>query len=140
MEAAQSVVVGVDTSEESLTALEWALHLGAHLRKRVVAVHAVGLLEGGHLRPHPDLEEIVRAARADTAIGEDTVVDTVMADGSAADVVRRVATREHAAVIVVGSRGLGQATRVLGSTSEAVLASSTIPVLVVPAGSSPVQP
>ena len=64
-------------------------------------------------------------------------VDTVFGDGVPAEVITRVADDQHAVLIVVGSRGLGQATHVLGSTSEAVLARAKIPVLIVPAGSSP---
>ena len=46
-------------------------------------------------------------------------------------VVVRVAQREHAGLIVVGRRGLGEAPR-LGSVRERVLAHADIPVLVVP--------
>jgi len=134
------VVVGVDTSAESLAALDWALRLGADLGWRVVAVHAVGLLEGSHLQPHPDLDGIVDTARGHMAQSERLVVDTVLEDGPPADVISRIAVREHASLIVVGSRGLGQATRLLGSTSESVLAAVSIPVLVVPAGSTPTSP
>jgi nucleotide-binding universal stress UspA family protein len=133
------VIVGVDASAESLAALEWGLRLGSDLHARVVAVHAVGLLEGGHLRAHPDLDAIVHRARANARTGDHAVVEAIMEDGPPADVISRVAIREHATVIVVGSRGLGQATRPLGSTSEAVLAHAAVPVLIVPADSSPVH-
>ena len=39
------LVVGVDVTG-ALSAVEWSLRLAANLRRRVVAVHAVGLLEG----------------------------------------------------------------------------------------------
>jgi nucleotide-binding universal stress UspA family protein len=137
MEPHACVIVGVDTSAESLAALDWGLRLGSDLDARVVAVHAVGLLEGGHLRPHPDLDAIVHRARAHARTGDHVVVEAIMEDGPPADVISRVAIREHATVVVVGSRGLGQATRLLGSTSEAVLANAAVPVLIVPAGCSP---
>jgi nucleotide-binding universal stress UspA family protein len=54
-----------------------------------------------------------------------------------AEIITRLADDLDAVLIVVGSRGLGRATHLLGSTSEAVLSRSTIPVLIVPAGSSP---
>jgi nucleotide-binding universal stress UspA family protein len=131
------LVVGVDASPESLAAVEWTLRLARDLGRRVVAVHAVGLLEGGHLRPHPDVAATVAAARALDGDPLDVEVDTVFADGVPAEVLTRVADDQHAVLIVVGSRGLGQATHVLGSTSEAVLARAQIPVLIVPASSSP---
>jgi nucleotide-binding universal stress UspA family protein len=43
-----------------------------------------------------------------------------------------VAEREAADVITVGSRGLGGTARQLGSTSDAVVRESPIPVVVVP--------
>jgi nucleotide-binding universal stress UspA family protein len=130
------LVVGVDASAESLSAVEWALRLAASLRRRVVAVHAVGLLEGQHVRRHPDVAATVAAARALNAGYSDVDVETMFEDGVPAEVITRVAQDQHAAIIVVGSRGLGRATHLLGSTSEAVIARATIPVLIVPAGSS----
>jgi nucleotide-binding universal stress UspA family protein len=131
------IVVGLDASPESLAALEWGLLLGASLGRRVVAVHAVGLLEGQQIQPDPDIEATVRAARMlhPDAAGID--VETVLEAGPAPEVIVRVAEREHAALIAVGSRGLGEAPRLLGSTSEGVLAHAHLPVFVIPAGSSP---
>ena len=137
MDDGRCLVVGVDASPESLAAVEWALRLARDLRCRVVAVHAVGLLEGQQLRPHPDVGATVAAARSLGAGFADVEVDTVFEDGAPPEIITRIAEDEHAVLIVVGSRGLGRATRLLGSTSEAVLARSTIPVLIVPAGSSP---
>jgi nucleotide-binding universal stress UspA family protein len=51
-------------------------------------------------------------------------------------VLLRVAEREGADLIVVGSRGLGGALHELGSTSGALVTTSTVPVLVVPHGRS----
>ena len=63
MTANATCVVGVDTSAESLAALHWALRLARGLGMRLVAVHAVGLLEEGGYRPRPDLARIVDEAR-----------------------------------------------------------------------------
>jgi nucleotide-binding universal stress UspA family protein len=103
----------------------------------VVAVHAVGLLEGQQLRPRPDVAATVAAARALNPGYSDVEVDTVFEDGAPAEIIARIAEDQHAVLIVVGSRGLGRTAHLLGSTSEAVLARATIPVLIVPAGSSP---
>ena len=89
-----------------------------------------------NVRPHPDVAATVAAARAQCGYS-DVDVETVFEDGVPAEVITRIAQDQHAAMIVVGSRGLGRATHLLGSTSEAVLARATIPVLIVPAGSSP---
>ena len=128
------VVVGVDASPESLAALDWALRLAAAFGRRLVVVHAVGLLEEGGYRERPDVAGIVDAARQRVAGREAAPVAVIVEDGPAADVVVRVAEREEAELIVVGSRGVGQATRLLGSVSEAVLAHAHCPVLIVPRG------
>ena len=53
------VVVGVDTSAESIAALDWALRAAAAFEGSVIVVHAVGLLEEGGYRPRPDVVAIV---------------------------------------------------------------------------------
>ena len=125
------LVVGVDTSPESIAALDWALRTGAAFAGSVTVVHAVGLLEEGGYRPRPDLTAIVQDA-CTRVTAECPPTNVVLEDGPAADVLIRVAEREHAEMIVVGRRGLGQAPRVLGSVSEHVLDYARLPVLVVP--------
>ena len=126
------IAVGVDTSDESLSALTAALQLGRRLDAPVTVVHAVGLLEEGGYRMPPAIDDFVTAARHAAGIGEEVPVNVMREDGPAADVLTRVAGRIGATMIVVGRRGLGSAPRPLGSVSEAVLARATTPVLVVP--------
>ena len=125
------VVVGVDTSAESVAALDWALPAAAVFEGSVIVVHAVGLLEEGGYRPRPDVVAIVDDT-CSRVPGTRPATTVVVEDGPAADVVVRVAEREDADLIVVGRRGLGEAPRPLGSVSERVLADADIPVLVVP--------
>lgn len=125
------LVAGIDASPESLAALDLALELAGRLDARLVVVHAVGLLEEGGYRARPDLAAIVSDARQRVSAG-DAAVDTVYEDGPPPDVLLRIADREGADLVVVGSRGVSGALRQLGSTSEAVITSSRIPVLVVP--------
>ena len=127
-----NVVVAVDGSDESLAALDWALHLAAGLEGRLVAVHAVGLLEESGYRQQPDVSAIVDDARQRVPAATGAPVEVVYQDGPAAEVIVRVADAEAADVIVIGSRGIGQAARQLGSVSEAVFAHAHLPVLVVP--------
>ena len=129
------VVVGVDASPESLAAVEWALRLAESFGCRAVAVHAIGLLEGQDLRPHPDVAATVAAARSLHPAHAAVEVDTTYVDGAPAEIIVRTVEERNAVVIVVGSRGIGKASHLLGSTSEAVLARSTVPVLIVPSGS-----
>lgn len=128
------IVVGVDTSPESIAALERALRLATSTGAAVEVVHAVGLLEQGAFRPHPDLQGIVDEACARVDCSPDAVAGAVMEDGPPSIALLRVAERSGADLLVVGRRGLGGTLRSLGSTSEAVLDQSSIPVLVVPLG------
>ena len=127
------LVVGVDMSSESQVALTAALRLARRLGCGVLVVHAVGLLEEGGYRPRPALEELLAAARSASPddVGE-VPVELLREDGPAADVLVRVAERAGAELLVVGRRGSGGAGTPLGSVSEAVLAHSAKPVLVVP--------
>lgn len=128
----ERLVVGVDTSPESLAALDRALELAARAGSTVVVVHAVGLLEAGAYRPRPDLDAIVAQARQRVSFPSELLASPVFEDGSPSDVLVRIAHRSGADLIVVGRRGLGGTPRPLGSTSEAVLDKADVPVLVVP--------
>jgi len=131
MKPPHHVVVGVDTSGESAAALAWALSLTGVLGGTVTVVHAVGLLEEGGYRPRPDLGAFVDDIRRSVG-GPHPPIEELFEDGPAADVVVRIAQRQDADLIVVGRRGLGQASRLLGSVSEAVLERSGVPVVIVP--------
>ncbi len=125
------LVVGVDSSPEASLALERALELGARAGSTVTVVHAVGLLEGGGYRPRLDVASVVERARDRVAHPPELEVAHLTDVGPPAEVLLRVADRVGGDLIVVGRRGAGEAWRPLGSTSEAVLTTTTIPVLVV---------
>ena len=131
MAAPRRLVVGVDASADSRAALEWAVALAAAVGADVVAVHAVGLLEASGYRDEPDLETLLQQAR-DASTGTSPPVTLTREPGPPAESLLRVAERKGADLIVVGSRGLGGTARQLGSTSEAVVQHSRIPVVVVP--------
>lgn len=125
------VVVGVDTSPESLAALDRGLALAERAHATVIVVHAVGLLEEAALRPRPDVDRIIAAACARTGCPSDLVEPPVIEDGPAINVLVRVAERVGGDLVVVGRRGTGESASRLGSTSAGVLDEATVPVLVV---------
>lgn len=133
------IVVGVDGSAASLEALRWAVALGDALGAEVVAVHALGLLDRWHdpdtsarswrktlhgLVAHTWCRPLVRASGAHRV---------EVHDGHPVDVLLAAAERERAALLVVGSRGVGaNPALALGSTSLRILQAARVPVLVVP--------
>ena len=136
----ERIVVGVDGSENSRRALEWAILLASQFGAEVVAVHAIGLLahlaDGPAVPSHSHLDELRKLFESSwcaplTASGVPHRL--VCLDGPPVPVLLDVSEREQADVIVVGSRGTGGfAELLLGSTSHQVAEHSTRPVLIVP--------
>ena len=124
-----SIVVGVDTSAESIAALHWAAQLASGIGATLLAVHAEGLLEEGAFVPHVDVADLVSKALADT--GSSAAVTSLTEPGSPADTLLRVAQRIGASHIVVGHRGTGDTSSDIGSTALSLVSRSAIPVTVV---------
>ena len=139
----QKIVVGVDGSEGSQRALQWAIEEAGRRDATVEALHAwepgltAGLYSGAVFT-----EESVQEA------GERVLDDTIAAADPAGStkVERRCVTAQPAAalieagkdadLVVVGSRGLGGFYRLLiGSVSSQVAHHAPCPVVVVPAPS-----
>ncbi|GHH77986.1 universal stress protein [Promicromonospora soli] len=144
----RGIVVGVDGSQESLSALNWAtLTADRHgARLTVVAVHPVppeagpgtsSLIEDAR-------EQARRAARAARDRlggwrpgGRD--VEVLVLPGNAARVLAELSNNEN--IVVVGRRGRGAFDRaLLGSTSSALAAAAPGTVAVVPAGAATDDP
>jgi nucleotide-binding universal stress UspA family protein len=154
----RSVIVAYDGSAESHAAIETAADLFRARRLLVVSVWEPGLAmvvqshpdSFGMMYDAPDREEIATVDRlqseraAGTAhagaklargFGADAEAVAVEDDGSVAATIIAIAEERDAAAIVVGSRGLGGVrSRLVGSTSRALLHDSHRPVLVVRAG------
>jgi deoxyribose-phosphate aldolase len=123
------IVVGLDTSPESIAALRWAADLATHTATEVIAVHAEGMLEEGHYVPRVDVAALVDASLAGTQ--PPNAVTVLVEPGSPCDTLLRVAERTAAGHIVVGHRGIGDTRSDLGSTAMALVRRSTVPVTVV---------
>jgi nucleotide-binding universal stress UspA family protein len=123
------VVVGVDGSPIAARALTMAVRLATAMDLDIVAVHAVGLIEGAR---RGELAREVEAWCAPlVASGVDHRIEIL--DGHPADVLLRVADVEQASFVVVGSRGLGgHGELLLGSTSHQAVHHASCPVVVVP--------
>jgi nucleotide-binding universal stress UspA family protein len=133
------IVVGVDGSATSREALRWAVRLGEALGAEVVAVHALGLLDRWH---DPDasarswrrtLCDLIEQAWCGPLVRSRGAHRVEVCDGDPVDVLLAAADDEHADLLVVGSRGVGDRPELaLGSTSLRLLRAARVPVLVVP--------
>lgn len=129
----QPVVVGIDGSQDSLTALAWAAAAAAAQHAPLTVVHAVPD-EEGEVRTSTSPEEageVLAAAAEQVAAAHPEVVPTlVQHPGSPVESLLEVG--HDAAFVVVGSRGLGGfAGLLLGSTPMQVVPHARCPVVVV---------
>ncbi len=133
------IVVGYDGSASAARAVSFALALAARTGAAVRLVHAVDhppdviepvTEEELRVRQRVDEEVLENLGREGARWG--VTVESEIRDGPAAHVIVDAAARARADLIVVGSRGLRGASRLLlGSVSSAVLAASELPVTVV---------
>jgi nucleotide-binding universal stress UspA family protein len=132
------ILVPTDGSDCARAAADHAIELAREHGATVYALHVL------HLRPslEPNVEAVLDALEAtgeealdDVARrGADAGVEVVteMEKGVPNEVVRAVAEREGADLIVMGTHGLSGLERfLLGSTTERVLRLSSVPVLTV---------
>ncbi|MDB5093882.1 MAG: universal stress protein [Candidatus Eremiobacteraeota bacterium] len=139
------IVVGVDASPPSEGAAVFAVALSLHRNVRLVFCTVVeahdGVVGAYGYDPIPYLHEIRPSARDALDAGlqyanaVDVYPDTEIVDAHAAATgLLEASRRQRADAIVVGTHGRRHLDRVLlGSTAEALVRSSDVPVIVVPA-------
>ena len=136
------IVAAVDFSTHSRKAFEAAIRLAEDLEAKLVLVHAFSPV------PRVGVRDPIGQAKAEIDAGEwqtlckqwatearaSLDVETVGREGKPADVIANVVAETKATLVVVGSHGRSGLKRaVLGSVAEAVVRSSKVPVVVVPA-------
>jgi nucleotide-binding universal stress UspA family protein len=127
--------VGIDGSAESTRALAWALGLAVGLGARLVVTHGSGMLEGAGLQPGLDLAAALLDAAAAAGVDAGDLGAPPLLEarpGHPVDVLMAVADAAGVDLLVVGRRGIGGNRATLGSTSEAILRASAVPVVVFP--------
>ena len=124
------VLVGVDGSDNSMRALSWAAQLAAGLDAEVLAVHALGLIEG---MSRDDVADHFESSWCSPLDRSDVRSRREIVDGPPAMTLLRVVRDEPVDLVVVGSRGMGGFAELqLGSTSYQLVQHSPVPVTVVP--------
>lgn len=131
------VVVGVDGSDASRTALLWAAN---YARRCELPLEAIMTWQIGSIRGYPilDVEDAVKNTTVQAL--HDSIVATLGEDsGTIETVVRGAATlallkaAHSASLLVVGSRGRGAFSgMLLGSVSQHCVHHATCPVVVIP--------
>ncbi len=142
------ILVGVDNSPASLHAVALAARLTREHSGRLTLVHVVDWLPlvaevessaaGALIDPSPIVSglrqhgEAVLAQAAESAARFGVDAERELVEGVAAQTILSSAAREHCSLIVMATHGRRGLSRFfLGSTTEAVLRESTIPVLTV---------
>ena len=127
--ATDTIVVGVDTSPESIAALHWAAQLAWRTGVPLLAVHAEGLLEEGAFVPRVDVARLVADELA--SAGHKAEVTSLIEPGPPSETLMRVAKRAGAGHIIVGHRGVGATGSDIGSTAMSLVSRSPVAVTVV---------
>ena len=144
------ILVGIDGSDHSERALEWAMREAAlrHQPVTVLAVHQVVRSLLGTPQVYPGDRELVEPVRVAAQEATDKVLAalsgprpesvTVQAvSGIPAEALIDVATNLNADMIVLGSRGAGGFARLaLGSVSSQVAQHAPCPVVIIPVGNT----
>lgn len=134
--ASTTIVVGVDASPEADLALAWGRAIaGAGARIDVVHAWDLPLVTGYDVAITVDPDEIEAFARKglDEIVqrGHDDRLVPVVRRGHAGRAVVEQADEAGASLVVVGHRGHGRVSMMLGSTASYVLHHTTVPVVVV---------
>jgi len=144
----EAIVVGIDESERSLVALDWAAAEAASRGARLVVVHAwhvpasaygIAGAYGAIPALYPAGEIYERSARdamrrALARIDADIEIDERVVNGDPATAIADAAAETDASMIVLGDRrrsALGEL--LVGSTGRDVARRATVPIVVVPA-------
>ncbi len=132
MGALKTIAVGYDGSPDSELALRWATELAVSVDAQLVVVHAVGLLEGSDLSPHPNRSDALRIV-ASVGMKPERARWLALDGDPCSALVRAADPPISADLVVVGSRGAGKHSGTpLGSTSLELVETAVTPVVVVP--------
>lgn len=140
----KTVVVGVDGSDQSERALNWAIGLASSLKAEIVAVYALSMPTYEYIGPDFVLPaeydagiraEMKRAFEDEWCVAlKDSGVRhrTLFLEGRAASVLAKVAEKEDGDLVVVGRRGRGMvAEQFLGSVSYELSHHCSVPVVLI---------
>ena len=139
----RTILVPVDFSAYSETALDYAVDLAAKLDAKLYILHVIalpglGVPELGAALAPSIIDSIVRdsetelAKLADARRSKAQIADTLLRTGDARDVIIHTVSEIAADLIVMGTHGRhGVGRALLGSVAESVVRTSPCPVLTI---------
>lgn len=128
-ERALDVVVGLDGSSASITALRWA----ATQRSLVARVHAVHVLVPAETSVAGAVEDALHSVWIPAAVDDPSGVTPVLRTGDVADELLRVAAEVGADAVVVGHRARSHlGAQLVGHVTATLLHAADRPVVIVP--------
>lgn len=139
----ERILVAIDGSYPSERALSQAAFLAKFTQAEVIVVVAYNPITKLHRRGLLPSEEIVESMRLDAHVlaneatallaAKNINVRAIAARGDPAEAIVSLAEDEKVSLIIIGHRGLGNLKRfLLGSVTERVLQTSSIPMLIQP--------
>jgi nucleotide-binding universal stress UspA family protein len=141
----ETLVVGVDGSEQSTAALGWAIRMAQGMGSEVVAVFAIDIpvwfADSYVTIPQPqfdpewrrEMQQAFEERWCKPLKDAGVKFRTMMEDGRPASLINDIADRVNADVIILGRRGRGGvAELVLGSVSHELVLHSNRAVLLIP--------
>ena len=144
----ETILVPVDGSGPSDTALEQAIDLATTLGSTIHAVyvvdervlHATQLDAGGLVRAYEDEGEKIVSEAAELAEAEGVDVVTAVEHGSPHRAILRYADEHGVELIVMGTHGRrGLERYLIGSVTERVLRMTDVPILTIRSEDEPVE-
>ncbi|WP_333891556.1 universal stress protein [Mycolicibacterium gadium] len=134
------MLVGLDGSAESKRALATALRLFGSQCELLVLAEVVHF-ETAEYATHTDVDTAShRLAEVATSAEIAGVVHTEVLAGAPGPTLRGFADRQDMDLLVVGRRGRGLSTRLLGSVSADIIQHSAVPVLIIEPVHDPARP
>jgi nucleotide-binding universal stress UspA family protein len=143
MDAPHRIVVGVDGSDGSKRALEWAIALmenGEGSAGEILAVHVLGLLThlGGTMMVpseghRGEVTELLERDWCRPLASTGVAYRALVVDGEPVHALMAATSEQAADLIVVGRRGAGGSPGLqIGSTSQQLVHQAVCPVVVIP--------